>query len=422
MDENNKTNMENKVSEDELLRKIISGEVPLYQIEKYVDPNKAVEIRRKAIASLTNTSLNNININGSDYSQIYNKNAENVIGMITVPMGIVGPLKIKSKYINNEVFVPLATTEGALIAGVNRGAKAITQSGGAKISTINDGMARAPVFSFNSIEDVERFLKWLPEHEKEIKEAAESTTTHGKLEGIKTTVSGNNVFLRFKYYTGDAMGMNMATIASEAASNYIEENFDGARLIAVSGNMCADKKPANINSLEGRGKTVIAEALITNEVLEKMFKANKKDIHNLNYIKNWIGSARAGSMTHFNAHFANIVAAIFLATGQDVAQVVESSGGYTITEEREEGLYISATLPSLEVGTVGGGTVLPTQKEALSIMGISGAGQPEGSNSIKLGEITAAAVLAGELNLLAALAGRELGKAHQKLGRSKDNK
>jgi hydroxymethylglutaryl-CoA reductase (NADPH) len=419
MDENNKGNMENKISEDELLKKIISNEIPLYQIEKYVDPNKAVEIRRKAIATITNNQFTNINISSIDYSQIYNKNAENVIGIITIPMGIVGPIKIKSKYINNDIFVPLATTEGALIAGVNRGAKAINLSGGAKVVTINDEMSRAPVFTFDSIEDVDRFLKWLPEHEKGIKEAAESTTAHGKLEGFKATVSGNNVFLRFRYYTGDAMGMNMATVASEAASNYIEENFEGAKLIAVSGNMCADKKPANINSLEGRGKTIVAEALIKDEVLEKMFKANKKNIHNLNYIKNWIGSARAGSMTHFNAHFANIVTAIFLATGQDVAQVVESSGGYTITQERENGLYISVTLPSLEVGTVGGGTTLPTQKEALSIMGVVGAGQPEGSNSVKLGEIIASTVLAGELNLLAALAGRELGKAHQKLGRNK---
>ncbi|MHB1830347.1 MAG: 3-hydroxy-3-methylglutaryl-CoA reductase, partial [Candidatus Micrarchaeaceae archaeon] len=133
----------------------------------------------------------------------------------------------------------------------------------------------------------------------------------------------------------------------------------------------------------------------------------------------WVGSARAGSATHFNAHFANSVAAIFLATGQDAAQVVESSSGYTITQVRGKDLYLSVTLPSLEVGTVGGGTGLPTQREALSIMGISGSGKPEGNNAIKFAEIIAATVMCGELNLLAALATRELGKAHQKLGRSR---
>jgi hydroxymethylglutaryl-CoA reductase (NADPH) len=215
------------------------------------------------------------------------------------------------------------------------------------------------------------------------------------------------------------MGMNMATVATEAVCSYIEENFKGARLVAVSGNMCSDKKQSLVNAIEGRGKSVVAEAVVPEKVLKEIFNTTAEAVNEVNLRKNWAGSARAGSATQFNAHFANTVAAIFLATGQDAAQVVESSSGYTWTELRKEGLYISVTLPSLEVGTKGGGTGLPTQSESLSIMKVGGSGNPLGSNSMKLAEIIASAVTAGELNLLAAFATRELGKAHQKLGRNK---
>jgi len=175
--------------------------------------------------------------------------------------------------------------------------------------------------------------------------------------------------------------------------------------------MCTDKKPAGINSLLGRGKTVVAEALVPDSIIREHLRVSADRIHEVNMMKNWAGSARALSAS-FNAHIANIIAAIFIATGQDVAQVVESSMGWTWTEVRGDKLYISVTLPSLEVGTVGGGTWLPTQQEALSIMGVAGPGNPPGTNAKKFAEIVAATVLAGELNLLAALAADELARAH----------
>jgi len=213
------------------------------------------------------------------------------------------------------------------------------------------------------------------------------------------------------------MGMNMVTLASEKVCQLIEEMYPSAKCVAVSGNMCSDKKQSAVNSLLGRGKTVVAEALVKEEVLRTVLRTDAESINDVNLRKNFLGSARAGS-TQFNAHFANVIAALFLATGQDMAQVVESSMGYTWTEVRGKDLYISVTLPSLEVGTVGGGTGLPTQREVLSIIGVQGGGNPPGSNAKKLAEVTAAAVLAGELNLLAALSTRELGRAHRKLGRN----
>jgi hydroxymethylglutaryl-CoA reductase (NADPH) len=401
-----------------IVEKVIKGEIQLHEIDNFLEANAAMVARRLVIERLTNSNLPSIGSTILDYAEIKNRNAENVIGAVQVPMGVIGPLRVNGDYARGEFYVPLATTEGALIASVNRGAKAVTLSGGTRVKIIFDGMARAPVFKLDSIIDVVDFIDWVKKHYEDLKHIAESTTSHGKLISVEPYVLGNNVWLRFIYDTGDAMGMNMATIATEKVCEYIEENFGRARCLAVSGNMCSDKKQSIVNSLHGRGKTVVAEALIPNDIITKVLKSDKNLIHEVNLRKNWAGGARAGTFFQYNAHFANIIAAIFLATGQDMAQVVESSSGYTWTEVRENGIYISVTLTSLEVGTVGGGTRLPTQREALSIMGVYGSGNPPGSNAKKFAEIIASTVLAGELNLLSALANKELGKAHLKLGRA----
>lgn len=403
---------------NDIVEKVIKGEIQLHEIDNFLEANAAMVARRLAIERLTNSNLPSIGSTILDYAEIKNRNAENVIGAVQVPMGVIGPLRVNGDYARGEFYVPLATTEGALIASVNRGAKAVTLSGGTRVKIIFDGMTRAPVFKLDSIIDVVDFLDWVKRHYEDLKHIAESTTSHGKLISVEPYVLGNNVWLRFIYDTGDAMGMNMATIATEKVCEYIEENFGRARCLAVSGNMCSDKKQSIVNSLHGRGKTVVAEALIPNDIITKVLKSDKNLIHEVNLRKNWAGGARAGTFFQYNAHFANIIAAIFLATGQDMAQVVESSSGYTWTEVRENGIYISVTLTSLEVGTVGGGTRLPTQREALSIMGVYGSGNPPGSNAKKFAEIIASTVLAGELNLLSALANKELGKAHLKLGRA----
>jgi hydroxymethylglutaryl-CoA reductase (NADPH) len=257
--------------------------------------------------------------------------------------------------------------------------------------------------------------EWAKDNDDALKAAAEGTTSHGELTDVTPYVVGDSVYLRFRYDTKDAMGMNMATIATEAASEVVERETP-AELVALSGNLCTDKKPAAINAVEGRGRTVTADVTIPREVVEERFDTTPEAIEEANTRKNLVGSAKAGSLG-FNAHAANVVAAVFLATGQDAAQVVEGSNAITTVEAREDALYASVNLASLEVGTVGGGTKLPTQREALDVLGVRGGGDPAGSNADALAEVIAAGALAGELSLLAALASRHLSSAHAELGR-----
>ncbi|MGA9401020.1 MAG: 3-hydroxy-3-methylglutaryl-CoA reductase, partial [Haladaptatus sp.] len=249
----------------------------------------------------------------------------------------------------------------------------------------------------------------------ELAAAAESTTNHGELLDVTTYVVGDSVFLRFVYDTKDAMGMNMATIATREAASLVEEETP-ASLVALSGNLCSDKKPAAINAVEGRGRSVTADVKIPREVVEERLHTTPEAIEEANTRKNLVGSAKAGALG-FNAHAANVVAAAFLATGQDAAQVVEGSNAITTVQAREDELYASVSIASLEVGTVGGGTKLPTQSEALDVLGLRGGGDPAGSNADALAEIIAVGALAGELSLLAALAARHLSSAHEELGR-----
>jgi hydroxymethylglutaryl-CoA reductase (NADPH) len=409
-----------RVDLEEILARLERGEVSLSKLEEVLgNANLAVLARRRFLERKLNISLSGIASTILDFEELYGHNIENAIGAVQVPVGIAGPLRVNGDYAKGDFYVPLATTEGALVASVNRGAKAVTASGGAYVKVLKDGMTRAPLIWTPSVVEAVRFVEWVKANMEVLKGKVSEVTRHGRLLDLQPFIVGNLVWLRFIYSTGDAMGMNMATIASDRICSYIEQSYDGeARCISLSGNMCTDKKPAIINRLLGRGKYVVAEALIPASVAESVLKARIDLIHYINQAKNLLGSGVAGSAS-FNAHYANIVAAIFIATGQDVAQVVESSMGFTWTELRGDSLYISVTLPSLEVGTVGGGTRLRTQREALAIMGVAGGGDPPGVNALKFAEIVAATVLAGELNLLAALASGHLARAHEKLGRGK---
>ncbi len=402
-----------------VVKRLVRGELKMHEVDKVLgNANAAALARRMALERMYGVGLSSIGSTILDFEELVGRNIENPIGAVQVPVGVAGPLRVVGEYARGDYYVPLATTEGALVASINRGAKAVTLSGGARTRVLRDGMARAPVFWTPSLVEALRLRDWVMEHLDEVRAAAEATTSHGRLLEVRPFQAGNLLWLRFVYHTGDAMGMNMVTIATDAAVEYILSNYPGdARLIAISGNLCTDKKPSAVNIVCGRGKTVTAEATIPREVAEKVLKASPEAIDEVNRAKNLMGSAMAGSLGGFNAHYANIVAAIFIATGQDVAQVVESSMGFTWTEVRGDSLYISVTLPSLEVGTVGGGTRLPTQREALALLGAAGGGNPPGSNARKLAEIIAATVLAGELNLLAALAANELARAHRLLGR-----
>ncbi|MCH3978792.1 MAG: hydroxymethylglutaryl-CoA reductase (NADPH) [Candidatus Methanomethylophilus sp.] len=370
-----------------------------------------VDERRGAVEQFTGADLEKI----SKYcfrAEDAEHNIENMIGAVQVPLGFAGPLKVEGEYAEGEFLVPLATTEGALVASISRGMSVITAAGGARTKVFSDCMTRAPVLRVDGLSHACRVIQWIDAHEDDIKAAAASTTKHGRLVRIEKFPTGRALYLRFSFETGDAMGMNMATIASEAACRVIEE-ATGAVMVSVSGNLCSDKKPAAVNMIEGRGKTVVAEALIPKDLVESKLHTTTALIVETNVRKNFVGSSLAGTLGA-NAHAANMVAAFYIATGQDPAQVVGGSMTLTDCEDVGGDLYISVRMPAVELGTVGGGTGLPCQREALEMMGCKGEGKAR-----KLAEILAGTVLAGELSTLAAQAAGQLGRAHAQLGRNK---
>ncbi|MCD2204637.1 hydroxymethylglutaryl-CoA reductase (NADPH) [Halobacterium sp. KA-6] len=398
----------------DLADRVQDGDLRLYELEGHADADTAAAARREILERETDASLDATGAFAFDADEV-DPNIENLAGGTQLPLGVAGPIAVNGGAADDEFYLPLATTEGALVASVNRGCSAITAAGGANARVTKVGMTRAPVFRVEDITEGAEVAEWVEDNVDALREAAESTTSHGELTEVTPYVVGDSVFLRFAYDTKDAMGMNMATIATEAAADVVEAETP-AELVALSGNLCSDKKPAAINAVEGRGRTVTADVTIPRDVVEERFDTTPEAIEEANTRKNLIGSAKAGSLG-FNAHAANTVAAVFLATGQDAAQVVEGSNAITTVEDRGDELYASVNLASLEVGTVGGGTKLPTQREALDVLGVRGGGDPAGANADALAEIIAAGALAGELSLLAALASRHLSSAHAELGR-----
>lgn len=398
----------------DLAARVREGDLRLHELEDYTDPDTAAAARRELLETETDADLDTI----GDFSfsaRNAEPNVENMIGGAQLPMGVAGPIVIEGGAAEGEYYLPLATTEGALVASVNRGCSVIRTAGGAEARVTKSGMTRAPVFRTTGIAEAAEVLEWVEENEGALRASAEETTSHGELLDITPYVVGDNVFLRFRFDSKDAMGMNMVTIATQAACDLIEDETP-ASLVALSGNLCTDKKPAAINAIEGRGRSVTADVTISRERVEERLHTTPEAIAEANTRKNLIGSAKAGSLG-FNAHAANTIAAAFLATGQDAAQVVEGANAITTAEARDDELYASLSIASLEVGTVGGGTKLPTQAEALDMLGLAGGGDPPGSNADALAEIIATGALAGELSLLAALASRHLSSAHEELGR-----
>jgi len=398
----------------ELADRVQAGDLRLYELEDHADADAAAAARRLVVERETDADLSTVGDYAFDAERA-DTAVENMVGAAQVPLGVAGPLRVAGGAADGEFYLPLATTEGALVASVNRGCSAITAAGGATARVVESGMTRAPVFRVADVAEAEEVLAWVREHEPRLVEAAESTTSHGEIVSIDPYVVGDAVFLRFVYDSKDAMGMNMATIATAAAAELVEAETP-ASLVALSGNLCTDKKPAAINAVEGRGRTVVADVRIDRATVEERFKTTPEAIAEVNTRKNLVGSAKAGSLG-FNAQAANVVAAAFLATGQDAAQVVEGSNAITTVEARDEELYASVSLASLEVGTVGGGTGLPTQAEGLDVLGLRGGGDPPGTNADALAEVIAAGALAGELSLLSAMASRHLASAHKELGR-----
>ena len=425
------------ISSEDMLKKLENGELRLHEIETFVFEKlggkdekwkEACAIASSArlyfLEKLKNKKFNNIKAHQVDVAiKPTVAGIENQIGGAVMPLGIAGPIKISGGYAQGEFYLPAATNEAALIAGLSRGCKTINESGGATTLVTRNWMTRAPVLDLGSAEKA-RELADAVNHDKQfyekIKVAAESESKVSKLEFIETFQIGKKLWLRFAIETGDSMGMNSVTKYSANAIKEIKKKFPHAKLIALSGNMCSDKKSNHANIILGRGKAVEAEVIIKKEVLEKIYKTDARTIEKINFTKNYQGSALSGTLGGFNANAANTVAAMFIATGQDAAQIVESSSCFVTAEEQNGDLYFSISMPNLEVATVGGGTNYATAKECLEILGCAGAGKNPGDNSKKLAEIIAAAVLAQELNLLGALSNEyELAESHIRMARGK---
>ncbi|KAE8662292.1 3-hydroxy-3-methylglutaryl-coenzyme A reductase 1 [Hibiscus syriacus] len=407
---------------EEIIRSVVAGLTPSYSLEsKLGDCKRAAAIRREALQILTGKSLSGLPLDGFDYESILGQCCEMPVGYVQISVGIAGPLLLNGR----EFWVPMATTEGCLVASTNRGCKAIHLSGGATCVLLRDGMTRAPVVRFSMAKraaDLKLYLED-PENFETLSVVFNRSSRFARLQGIKCAIAGKNLYLRFSCFTGDAMGMNMVSKGVQNVLDFLQSDFPDMDVIGISGNFCSDKKPAAVNWIEGRGKSVVCEAIIKGDVVRKVLKTSVESLVELNMLKNLTGSAMSGALGGFNAHASNIVTAVYIATGQDPAQNVESSHCITMMEAVNDGmdLHVSVTMPSIEVGTVGGGggTQLASQSACLNLLGVKGASKESpGANSRLLASIIAGAVLAGELSLMSALAAGQLVKSHMKYNRS----
>ncbi|ANB13541.1 hydroxymethylglutaryl-CoA reductase (NADPH) HMG1 [Sugiyamaella lignohabitans] len=412
-----------ELTDDEVINLGVAGLLPLYAFEKHLgDKTRAVKVRRATVSRISNTkNLENsllpyLNYN---YERVFGACCENVIGYMPLPVGVAGPLIIDGK----EYFIPMATTEGCLVASTQRGCKAMNAGGGVRTVITGDGMTRGPCVRFASSQRAGTAKIWLDSEEgqKAMKKAFDSTSRFARLQTMTTALAGRLLFIRFRTTTGDAMGMNMISKGVEFALNDMVKNhgFEDMEIVSLSGNYCTDKKPAAINWIEGRGKSIVAEAIVPGSFVRTTLKSSVEALVELNVSKNLIGSAMAGSIGGFNAHAANLVTAIYLATGQDPAQNVESSNCMTLMENVDGDLHVSVSMPSIEVGTLGGGTILEPQAAMLDLLGVRGPHPTTpGANAQQLAKIVASGVLAAELSLCSALAAGHLVQSHMTHNRS----
>lgn len=407
----------------EVLRLVTEGKLPLYALEKQLgDKLRAVVVRRQSIAKFADAPVlltEKLPYKNYDYDRVFGACCENVIGFIPIPLGVAGPIIIDGK----PYHIPVATTEGCLVASTMRGCKAINAGGGVQTVLTADGMTRGPCVQFPDLIRAGKAKTWLDSEEgqKKMKAAFNSTSRFARLQHIKTAIAGDLLYIRFKTTTGDAMGMNMISKGVEHTLKCMVEDFgfDDMHVVSLSGNYCIDKKAAAINWIEGRGKSIVASADVPAEIVQKVLKSDVDALVELNISKNLVGSALAGAIGGFNAHAANLLTAVFIATGQDPAQNVESSNCMTLMKKLPNGdLRISVSMPSIEVGTIGGGTVLDPQGAMLELLGIRGPHPTvPGSNARQLAKIVASAVLASELSLCSALAAGHLVQSHMQHNR-----
>ena len=340
-------------------------------------------------------------------------NIENFTGVAQVPLGIAGPIQVNGEHARGNFYIPLATTEGTLVASYSRGMRLLNACGGVKATVIEQFMQRAPVFVLPDAVCARDFGRWVRDHFDAIKQKAEATTHVGKLDHIEQYQIGPARYLRFNFTTGDAAGQNMCGRATAAACEWIRASWPGKLDYLLSGNIDTDKKHSVLNTLHTRGRRVVAEAVLARGALRELMGVDPREFFRWRQLQT-AGAFMVGSASN-GAHVANAVAALFIATGQDVADVAESQAAISYTQLLDSGdYYWSITLPSLIVATCGGGTGLATQRQCLEMLGCHGTGKAD-----KLAEIVAAVALAGEISLSSAVIHGDWVTSHERLGRNR---
>jgi hydroxymethylglutaryl-CoA reductase (NADPH) len=385
--------------------------IPRDRENDYTRP--AADTRREFLEDEAGASLEHVAAYSFDPALV-SGNVEHFVGVAQVPLGVAGPLLVNGEHASGEFYVPLATAEGTLVASYNRGMKLLREAGGVTTTILDDRMQRAPAFVFESARQARVFGIWLRENFAAIAAAAESTTSSGKLIEIEQYSASRMLYTRFDYTTGDAAGQNLTGKATAAACDWIVANYEpGMERFFLESNFATDKKSSQVNMLRTRGKRVVAEATIPDALFRSVMRSSSEVMYRARQVSN-LGGFMSG-VNNNGAHSANGITAMFIATGQDVANVAESSAAFVYAELRENGdYYYSVTIPSLIVATYGGGTGLATQRECLELLGCYGTGKVN-----KLAEIVAATVLCGELSLGSAIVAEEWVPAHDLLGRTR---
>ena len=384
--------------------------IPRNRVDDYSE--EAIRDRQQFVEAYSGEKLEHLPQYSFD-PHITQGNIENFTGVAQIPIGFAGPVLIHGEHAKGEYIVPMATTEGTLVASYNRGMKILNLSGGVTCSVVEDAMQRAPVFVFENAREAREFIKWVDENIDKIREEAEATSSVAKLQYIDPYTAARFAYLRFNYTTGDAAGQNMVGRATFAACSWIIDNYPGIKHFYLESNLATDKKASQVNIMHTRGKRVTAEAVVKRDVLIQHMRVEPETLFYHSGIAN-VGAILSGANNN-GAHSANGITAMFIATGQDVANVSESSAGIIYTNlTPEKDLYMAITIPSLIVATYGGGTGLATQHECLRLMGCAGKGKVN-----KLAEIIAATVLAGEISLASAISSSDWVSSHEKYGRNR---
>jgi hydroxymethylglutaryl-CoA reductase (NADPH) len=343
----------------------------------------------------------------------YGRNIENFIGTAKVPMGVIGPLRVNGVNANGEFFVPMATSEAALVASYSRGADIATMAGGITAGLVGEGVLRTPAFVFDDMLQCGLFIDWIARHAETLKAVAETTTRYGRLQTIEPFMDSDTVFLICRYTTGDAAGQNMVTVATEAICTHVAEHAPvKPRYVFVEGNFSGDKKASYLGMHSGRGRKVTASIELPFELIERVLRVKPDALIAYGRVAA-LGAVLSGQLGS-QAHYANALAAIYIATGQDAACVAESAVGFTRMEPRDKTMFFSVTMPNVLIGSVGGGTALPSQAAALAMLGLAGTGK-----AAALAEVVAAVCLCGEISIIAAIAGGHFTRAHAKLARQR---